>query len=289
MLTIFTPTYNRVDTLKRLYDSLLLQTCKDFIWLIVDDGSNDNTYERVCEWINEDKVKIKYVFQNNQGKASAHNTGVCMCTTPLFTCVDSDDFISERAVSEILNCWPKLQVEGIIGILALRGYVNGNVLTRFSKKIFEHQCTTLKDAYDYLGLTGDTMLIYKTELLKKHMFPCVAGEKFFPEAYIYDQLDDEGRLLILSQTLYFCEYLEDGYTQNMTRVLLSSPQSYLIFIKQRMVIDSTLKHKCFDTIRYTAFCIATAQKKYIRNSPAPILTALLFPAGLYFYFIRYRY
>lgn len=94
MLTIFTPTFNRAELLKRVYDSLLRQREKNFSWLIVDDGSTDNTKEVVEEWLREGRINIQYEYQENGGKMRAHNQGVNLCNTELFLCLDSDDFLT---------------------------------------------------------------------------------------------------------------------------------------------------------------------------------------------------
>lgn len=96
IITIFTPTFNRAEKLSSLYRSLEKQTCKDFVWLIVDDGSKDDTECRVRKWIDAQKIKIIYLKQDNQGKHVAHNLGVDYCTTLLFSCVDSDDTLIDR-------------------------------------------------------------------------------------------------------------------------------------------------------------------------------------------------
>ena len=107
MLTIFTPTFNRAELLKRVYDSLLRQREKNFSWLIVDDGSTDNTKEVVEEWLREGRINIQYEYQENGGKMRAHNQGVNLCNTELFLCLDSDDFLTEDAVEIILSCYEK--------------------------------------------------------------------------------------------------------------------------------------------------------------------------------------
>ena len=105
LLTVFTPTFNRRHTLPRTYESLLRQSCKDFIWLIVDDGSSDGTGGMVAEWINDGKMDIKYIYQDNQGMHGAHNTAYRNIETELNVCIDSDDYMPEDAVEKIINCW----------------------------------------------------------------------------------------------------------------------------------------------------------------------------------------
>jgi len=285
-ITIFTPTYNRAYILSKLYDSLKKQTCKNFIWLIIDDGSTDETQSLVEQWINEGKVEIEYYRQKNQGKSMAHNKGVNLTNTDLFTCVDSDDYLKDSAVEEILTKWDEEQQSNYIGILAYKGYPNGKSLTLMKNEIIES--TTLKFAYSKLGLRGDTMLIFKTNIISKYEFPRFPGEKFVPEAYLYDLLDQEGELLLLHKVLYYCEYLDDGYTKNMARLLSKNPKGYLAFIKQRLTFDVNLKDRILNTVRYTAMCLGSKEEKIIVNSIYPLITILSFPLGYIFYLKRYK-
>jgi len=102
-LTVFTPTYNRAYCLGQLYDSLVRQTNKDFVWLIVDDGSSDTTKEVVASWQKEDKIEIQYVYQENQGMHGAHNTAYKTIVTELNVCIDSDDYMPDDAIAKLLN------------------------------------------------------------------------------------------------------------------------------------------------------------------------------------------
>ena len=104
-LTIFTPAYNRAHTLARTYRSLCKQTCKDFEWLIIDDGSTDNTSDIVSKWISEANFTIRYIYQDNQGMHGAHNTAYKNIETELNTCIDSDDYMPFDAVENIINFW----------------------------------------------------------------------------------------------------------------------------------------------------------------------------------------
>ena len=176
-LTIFTPTYNREKYLKRLYTSLINQSNRNFKWIIVDDGSKDNTEYIVNEFINEKKLDIIYKKQSNSGKHIAHNKGVELTETELFFCVDSDDYLPENSVELILNTWnsrdPKKKC---IGIVALRGYFDGNIMENAMPQGIKY--STLSDLYNIYGKKGETALIYKTEYLKINLFPKFENEKF---------------------------------------------------------------------------------------------------------------
>jgi len=285
-ITIFTPTYIRGYRLPILYNSLKRQTSKDFIWLIIDDGSTDNTYLLVQEWIQKNEIKIEYFRQENQGKSQAHNKGVEFTKTELFTCVDSDDYLDDYTVEELIKIWKKKENDGIIGILAFKGQHNGKSLTTIKNRNIKS--TTLKAAYSNLGLKGDTMLIYNTEILSKYSFPKFKNEKFVPEAYLYDLLDKDGKLLLLRKTLYYCEYLEDGYTKNIAKLLVDNPNGYITFVNQRLLDDSKFIDKLKNTIRYTAMCMASEKNKYVREAVYPLITILTWPLGYLFYKKRYK-
>lgn len=285
-ITIFTPTFNRGHTLPKLYKSLIKQTSKDFIWLIVDDGSTDNTKESVERWISENNIEIVYHKQINQGKPLAHNKGVSMTKTELFTCVDSDDYLSKYAIEEVLEMWEKYKRDiSIIGILAFKGnYEKKFIVQPSDKKLVS---TTLRDGYRKHGLKGDMFLIYRTDNLIKYIFPKFEGENFVPEAYLYDLLDQDGELLILNKVLYYYEYLDDGYTSNMAKLLFKNPKGYIYYIRQRLSFDVSLKDKVLDSIKYIAICISSKEKidfKIINNA----IILFCYPMGYILYLKKFK-
>lgn len=219
MLTIFTPTYNRAYILPKLYNSLCRQTSKEFEWIVVDDGSTDNTENLIMNWINENRIKIRYIKQKNSGKPIAHNRGVSETKGDLFVCVDSDDYLIDTAVEEVVNIGKKIKDTPLVGILTFRGYPNGKPLTILKNNKVKR--STLRDAYKKYGLHGDTMLIYKTDVIKKFHFVVADGEKFIPETYLYNQMDDVGKMYIYRKALYMCKYLQDGLTANVAKNLYS--------------------------------------------------------------------
>ena len=281
-LTIFTPTYNRKDLLKRLYMSLYKQNCKDFVWIIVDDGSSDGTKDMVNQWEKASDFEIRYIFQQNQGKSAAFNKGIDLAETELFLCVDSDDYLSNVAVNNVLVFWREYKGDNI-GILARRE------VTKVPSKIVTGVRTTLLDAYRVHNIKGDTMIVHKLEVLKKYRFPQFENEKFVPEAYLYDKLDQHGTLVFLNEVLYHGNYNKDGYTQNMAKVIKNNPLGYEAFILQRLQRDSSLKYITTDSIRYVAVEKVLNIPFYdcIMKSPRPLLTVVSYLAGVLFYYIRY--
>ena len=284
LLTIFTPTYNRAYCLTRLYESLVKQTVQKFEWIIVDDGSSDETLELVKQWIDEQKIVITYEYQENAGKPSAYNRGVELASAELFTCVDSDDYLMDDAVEIILQQWD--ECSDAIGILNFKIDESGSAITDIRDSV---KYSTLGDAYRKHGLTGDTLLTFRTALLKKYPFPKFEDEKFVPEAYLYDQLDKEGKLYFGCREIYVGEYLEDGLTASIHKINAMNPHGYKAFIKQRVEYEiedrKDVKTIMLDIVRLISINMVLRQKTSIEMRRLwKFVSFLLFPLGLY----RYR-
>lgn len=286
MLTVFTPTYNRAYRLPKLYKSLCNQTNKEFTWLVIDDGSIDDTKEMIEKWQKEDIIKIRYYFQENQGKSAAHNKGVELTTTELFTCVDSDDYLTDNAVNRIIETWNNISNSNIVGVLAQKVTDKGVNLTLYRQT--NKNVGRLKEMYDKKIITGDSMLVYRTDVIKKYKFPKYKNEKFVPEAYLYDLLDQEGGLYVMSDKLYIAEYLSDGYSHSMAKLIANNPNGYIAYIVQRLKFDKSLKSRFLDSIRYIAICLSARKKHVVRDAPYSLLCILAFPFGYVFYLMRYK-
>ncbi|ESU73770.1 beta-glycosyltransferase [Geobacillus thermopakistaniensis] len=284
-LTIFTPTYNRGYILKNCYESLCRQINKNFIWLIVDDGSTDNTEELVNTWIKENRIKIVYIKQKNAGKHVAHNTGVLNCNTEMFVCVDSDDYLTDDAVKVIYDNWGYIKLNNsLAGMIALRGHNHQEALgTRMPKGI--NKCK-ISDLYQKYGFKGDTMMVFKTDILKRNLFPVFEGEKFVTEAVIYDKIDQNYEMMLLDKILYICEYLEDGYSRNIQEVHRKNPIGYIYFLTQRIEFAKNRSERYRAVANYLAGCWSVKYKHPIKNSNYKMLCILAFPKAIYIYIKR---
>ena len=187
MITIFTPTFNRSKTLTELYLSLVNQTDKDFEWIIVDDGSVDNTSELIKSFINEKLIDIKYHYQNNGGKHRAINKGVSLANGELFFIVDSDDELPPESIKVIKTIWEPIknkdEYAGIVGYISHR---NGDIIGHGCKfDILD--CNTIDFRYKY-KVKGDMAEVTRTSVLKENLFPQNEGELFCPEALIWNRI-----------------------------------------------------------------------------------------------------
>lgn len=277
MVTIFTPTYNRAKLLKRIYNSLRFQTNQDFEWVIVDDGSSDDTKAVVEEWIDEAIIKIKYVYQDNGGKHIAFNTGVKNASGELFFCVDSDDYLPENCVKEIIDAFSSVKDEKIAGIIGLKTDVNGNILS----KLFPQELTrtTTYDLVNKYKCYGEKALVYKTDILRKYPYPEIENEKFVGECVVYDKIDKDYEMLVINKILTICEYQPDGLTNTIFINMLKNPTGYKIFYKQRIDMAYALKERIGYIIRYNAFKILSKDNEYDYNGKYNVLVNFLKPFG----------
>lgn len=285
LITVFTPTYNRAYTIHKCYESLKRQTCKDFEWLIIDDGSTDNTRELIEVWINETtEFKISYIYQENQGMHGAHNTAYENITTELNVCIDSDDYMPHDAIEKIKNTWEKVRDDkNISGIAGLDAYENGEVIGMKFPDYLKR--SSLFDFFYNKGIKGDKKLVYRTELTKKYPYPVYKGEKYVGLAYKYYKLDEEYELALINDVLCIVEYMEDGSSLNMFKQYRKNPRGWCFYrIENLKLSKGSLKYKIIQCIHYVSSSILSKNKKFLLESPNKVLTVLSIPLGLALYF-----
>lgn len=282
LLTVFTPAYNRAHTIPRTYESLCAQTSKDFEWLVVDDGSTDNTRELVEKWICDDRIPIRYIYQENQGMHGAHNTAYRNITTELNVCIDSDDAMPDDAVEKIVAFWTchKDDIKKYAGFVGLDKDLNTDGIIGTE---FDRPHTTLQGFYERGG-SGDKKLVYRTDVIKKYPeYPLFEGERYVGLAYKYMLIDRDYELLTLNEPLVLVEYQQDGSSVNMYRQYWRNPRGFAFFRKTEMKCTKSLKRRYVVCAHYVSSSIISCNKKFISESPCKLLTVLAVPAGLVLY------
>lgn len=277
-LTIFTPAYNRANTLPRTYESLCRQDCKDFIWLIVDDGSKDNTRNLVSQWQQRDNgFEIQYIYQENGGMHTAHNTAYANIHTELNTCIDSDDCLAEGAVRQILQKWESVRDKGYAGMIALDADLSGNVIGKGFPEGLEE--TTLMGYYAAGGY-GDKKLIYRTDVINAYPpYPVFEGEKYVALAYKYRLVDQDYTLAVLDEVVCNVDYQPDGHSQGMWKEYLCSPKGFAFWRKVCMQYPESSKRLVVDCIHYVADSLLAGDRHFIRESPRKALAVLCLLPG----------
>lgn len=286
-LTVFTPAYNRAYTLHLGYEALLRQTSRDFVWLIVDDGSTDNTRELVEKWMAEGKMEIRYHYQDNQGMHGAHNTAYRLIDTELNTCIDSDDYMPDDAVERIVTFWKRHGSDRVAGIVGLDADFGGKVIG----KGFAEGCTetTLCDYYAQGG-RGDKKLVYRTEVIRQYPeYPLFPGEKYVSLGYKYQLIDQDYKLLVLDAVLVNVEYRPDGSSMNMYRQYVRNPRGFAFVRKTAMQLAPTAKRRYMEAVHYVADSLLARNGKFVQESPRPWLTlAAVLPGLMWYGMIRYK-
>ncbi len=283
LLTVFTPTYNRRKLLTRCYESLKKQTSNNFEWLIIDDGSIDDTKEFVEKWVKENnKFNIRYIYQENQGMHGAHNTAYENINTELNTCIDSDDYMPCDAVEKICDFWKRNGSDIYSGFIGLDAFEDGQVIG--SKMPEEYKSSTLFELYKKKGVTGDKKLIYRTELTKKYPYPVFEGEKYVGLAYKYYKLDEEYELLLMNEVVCIVEYQAEGSSMNMLRQYMRNPNGFAFYRRENMKNPmGGFIYKFKENIHYISSSLISKDRKFIKESPCKVMTVLAIPIGLLLY------
>lgn len=282
MVTVFTPSYNRHDLLGKCYESLKKQTSFNFLWLIVDDGSTDDTQRLVKSWsMQNNPFEIRYVFKKNGGLHTAYNKAIELTDTELMVCIDSDDWMPENAIEKIERIWTGIHQKGYVGIMGLDIYKDGSCVgDAFPKKVKEMYLYEKMIKYH---LQGDKKMIYRTDLLKKVApMPSFGEERFFNPSYMMYQLDRYGKLFVVNTAFCIVDYQPDGMSSNIFKQCWDSPRSFAETRKLYMRFpDTTLRFLIRQNIHYASSCmIARRLIKGIKESPYPGLTALCIVPGI---------
>lgn len=278
ILTIFTPAYNRAHTLPRTYESLCRQSCKNFIWLIVDDGSVDNTAELVRDWQSRDNgFEIQYIYKENGGMHTAHNVAYANIHTELNTCIDSDDMLADGAVEKILSKWDEVKGKGYAGLVGLDADFDGKII---GKGFPDGLSETTISGYYAAGGAGDKKLVYRTDVINAYPeYPVFEGEKYVSLAYKYLLIDQDYKLAVLDEVLCNVEYQPDGSSNNMLRQYLRNPKGFAFWRTVKMQYPESFKRLVMDCIHYCSSSQIAGNRNYIQESPRKLLTVLCTPAG----------
>lgn len=233
-ITVFTPTYNRAYIIRNLYESLRRQSFKDFEWVVVDDGSTDDTESLFVDLSSRDNgFPIIYKKTENGGKHRAINKGVELAHGELFFIVDSDDYITDDALEKIVeveNSIPQEEKKSFAGVCGLRAHnLNKNIGQTFEGKYLD---ITMLEREKH-SITGDKAEVFYTHILKQYPFPEFEGEKFLTECIVWDKIASDGyKLRFFNHKSIICNYLEDGLTAKYWKLMRENPKGYGLYIHQ---------------------------------------------------------
>ena len=277
-ITVFTPTYNRAHLLHQLYESLLGQSNQNFKWLIIDDGSTDNTKDVVDGFIKDNKIEIKYVYKENGGLHTGYNTAIEYLDTELSVCIDSDDWMPDDAIELILAVWNQNKSDDIAGLIGLdytaEGELIGDHLPNGSK-------INPIDLLASKNNRGDKKYVVRTDLYRQVApMPVFEGEKNFNPHYMILKLSAKYSFLAVDAPLCIVDYQPDGMTANQFKQYVDSPNSYAELRRVIMSLPNVqTKYLLKTVIHYCSSSQISKNRHYIKESPRKVLTVLCTPAG----------
>ena len=276
-ITVFTPSYNRASTLPQCYAALLRQTCQDFEWLIVDDGSSDNTRELVQGWQKDNKIAIRYIYQENQGMHGAHNTGHAHLTTELCIGCDSDDYLYDRCIEQVLARWNARPDGAYAGVIGECRDQHGRTLAAIPSELEE---TTLYDLRYRHGIKGDFKFALRSDLLKREPYPMIEGEHYMAVGYKYFKLDQDFKLLVIHDTLCCQEYLPDGEVSGKVKRYVTAPRGFMHYRNEMMPLMHTFRLRWWEATHYVAEAIFAKDWHFLRKAHCKGAVLLAIPSGL---------
>ena len=278
LITVFTPTYNRAYLLPRVYESLCKQTFRDFEWLIVDDGSVDDTKGLVDKLIidngqliigrsdegnsaeqNENQLSIincqlsiRYLYQKNGGKHRAINRGVKEARGELFFIVDSDDILPPNALEVVAEVYEDIKGNNsFAGVCGLDGTYEGKVIgSGLPSEIVDDTSIAVRFK---LGVTGDMKEVFRTSVLKEFSFPEIEGERFCPEMLVWNRIATKYKLRYFNQVIYLAEYQDDGITSGIVKARMNSPVASMMTYAEMTQYPVPMKEKVKAAINYWRF------------------------------------
>lgn len=287
-VAVLTPTYNRGYILGVLFESLKRQTCFDFKWYIVDDGSTDDTKE-TCENFRTESFEIVYVYKNNGGKHTAVNKGVELIEEDLTFIVDSDDYLTDDAIEKITYDWKRYSnIAEVGGLSYYRIHADGSVIGDvygLNKDFIDSYINVRINR----NVGGDKAEVYRTDLLKTYKFPVFDGERFCSEAIVWAAISRAGyNLAFIEKGIYVCEYREDGLTNEGRLKIKKNPEGYLEHARLFLFKDVKQIYQWKYTLLYIvtsllaghkirrSYCECNKKIKYICSFPFAIILLMLF-------------
>lgn len=284
MITIFTPTYNRAHLLRDAYESLCEQNFgRDFEWLVVDDGSMDNTRE-VIEEINSkhtSSFSIRYIYKSNGGKHSAINVGVQEAKGELLWILDSDDSLPKNAFSVVAKRWNSLgksQKEKLAGICGYMAHHDGKVIG--SPIVEAGTVASSLEMRHKLHVTGDMMEVWRTDVMREFPFPEIPNERFCPEALVWNRIAKKYPLYMIPDVIYYRDYLDGGLTDNIVKIRMKSPiasmMTYAELFGSDIDFDLPFGQKVKAAINYWRFAFCAKKRDVKINGWGNLLAPLGF-------------
>ena len=282
--SILTATYNRAKCLPKLYESLIKNKSNNYEieWLIMDDGSKDETENLIKDYIAKNEIEIKFFKQQNQGKMTAINNLAQYVTGEIWIECDSDDYFTDGAFDKIKDLYEKnKERKDIYAFAFLKIDQNGNNMGNTFKK----EETTMFDLYFKEGETGEKALAFITEVRKKYRYELEHNERFVTEARMYHKMDKDYKMICNNEYIMVCEYQEEGYTKNINKEFVNNPFGYYRYFYEILndmdMRGVKFRKRLYVVKHFILFGYLSRQKSFIKCTSCKnkVLIMLLYVPG----------
>lgn len=285
LLTVFTPTYNRGHLIHQIYESLLAQDYYNFEWLVIDDGSQDQTQSLFDTWLKKDNpFEIRYYRQENQGLIRTLNRGIALAKGQYFSKIDSDDYVVPDYAKNIREWTSAIENENdIYAVSGVRVTPDGNPLK--GKWPLIPDIPGYVDATDLersqYDLDADMCEAWRTEMLRRYPFPVWDNEKFAPEQIVFNQIALDGfKIRWYPVAMSVCEYQEGGLTKGARKLEIENPMGYAMMYNHKMKYGIPFKQKLRCAMQCIALSIVGHNPNYVFKSNMPVATFLMLVPGM---------
>ncbi|MBE6116339.1 MAG: glycosyltransferase family 2 protein [Erysipelotrichaceae bacterium] len=280
LITIITPTYNRADCLKKCWESLCRQSFSGFQWLVIDDGSADNTEEVVKGFIADSQFEIDYYKKKNGGKHTALNFSHPYIKGQYMAILDSDDTLTPNGLERLKDTWERYSSNKEVGqVIFLKGYREDRPICYVA-----HPDTVVDSIKEpRISVSGrDCFDSYRTELFVKHSFPEFEGEKFIGEGSAFFFIELESKAVYVNEVIYLCDYRDDGLTKAGRSMRMDNPLGGMynsrVYMNSRLPLSTRLKkgvlYACYSKIAGKSFGETMNDNEY------KLLTAITYLPGV---------
>ena len=267
-ISVLTATYNRANLLIKLYESILKNSNNDIEieWLIMDDGSTDETKNQVDKFIEENRIEIKYFFQENQGKMKAINNLTEKAQGDLIIECDSDDYFTDNAFEIIKNAFEKNQnkMQDLYALCFLKYDQTGKNMGNFFRK----DTSKMFDLYFKEGENGEKALVFNSQIRKQYKYELENSERFVTEARMFHKMDEKYSIICVNEPIMICEYQEEGYTRNINKQFTENPYGYFEYFKEILQKDMkgvSFNKRLYAIKHYILFATLTNQKNIVKH------------------------
>lgn len=281
-ISVLTATYNRANLLSKLYESIVnnLKENIEVEWLVMDDGSTDETKNVINKYAGENKLQIKYFSQENQGKMQAINNLIEYANGDLIIECDSDDYFTNNAFEIIRDEYEKnkTQIQECYGLCFLKFDQTGKNMGYNFKK----DKSKMFDLYFKEGENGEKALVFNSEIRKQYKYELENGERFVTEARMFHKMDEKYNIICINQPIMICEYQNEGYTRNIDKQFINNPYGYFEYFREILQKDMNgviFRKRLYAIKHYILFATLAKKKNIVKNVKGMINKVLII--GLY--------